>query len=178
VLERALPELAGAVRQRRADPHLLDSSQVLRFELVESLRDVARDDARAGLVQRELAHPEWLLLAALILDTTGEDSEPVALARRLVHRLDLGAAAEQEIAMLVGNPGLFRASIGRVEGLDEESVLKLATHVETLERSRALFLMSLALGPLEAVDRRRLFELLPNKMHPTAIRGFQHRLSS
>ncbi len=45
VLERALPELAGAVRQRRTDPHLLDSSQVLRFELVEGIRDVARDDA-------------------------------------------------------------------------------------------------------------------------------------
>jgi Kef-type K+ transport system membrane component KefB len=160
VLERALPELAGEVRRRRADPHLLDSSQVLRFELVERLRDVARDDARAGLVQRELEHPEWLLLAALILDTAGEDSEPVALARRLVHRLDLGAAAEQEIAMLVGNPGLLRATVGRFDGLDEESVLKVATHVETPERARALFLMSLALGSLEAIDRRRLYELL------------------
>ncbi len=62
--------------------------------------------------------------------------------------------------MLVGNPGLLRATVGRVEGLDEESVLKLATHVETPERARALTVMSLALGPLDAIDRRRLFELL------------------
>jgi Kef-type K+ transport system membrane component KefB len=159
VLERALPELAGAVQRRRADPHVLDSSQVLRFELVERIRDLARDDPRAAEEQMRLEHPEWLLLAALILDTAGQDSEPVALARRLVQRLDLGAAAEQEIALLVGNPGLMRAAAGRVEGLDEESVLKLASHLELPERARALYLMSLAIGELEPVERARLDEL-------------------
>ncbi len=160
VLERALPELAGAVRRRRADPHLLDSSQVLRFELVDRLRDQARDDPRAGAEQKALEHPEWLVLAALILDTAGEDSEPVPLARRLVQRLDLGAAAEEEIALLVGNPGLLRAAAGRVGGLDEESVLKLASHLERPERARALYLLSLALGVLEHVERRRLDDML------------------
>lgn len=160
VLERALPELAGAVQRRRADPHLLDSSQVLRFELVERIRELASEDPGAATAQMRLEHPEWLLLAALILDTAGPDSEAVVLARRLVHRLDLGAAAEQEIALLVGNPGLLRASAGRVEGLDEESILKLASHLERPERAYALYLMSLGLGPLETVERARLDELL------------------
>ena len=114
----------------------------------------------AGAELQRLEHPEWLLLAALILDTAGEDSEPVALARRLVQRLDLGAAAEQEIALLVGDSGLLRAAAGRVEGLDEESVLQLASHLERAERARALYLMSLALGELEAVERARIDELL------------------
>lgn len=159
VLERALPELAATVQRRRADPHLLDSSQVLHFELVEQIRQLATMDPRAAEEQMRLEHPEWMLLAALILDTAGQDSEPVTLSRRLVQRLDLGAAAEQEIALLVGNPGLLRAAAGRVEGLDEESVLKLASHLERPERARALYLMSLALASLELVERARLEEL-------------------
>jgi Kef-type K+ transport system membrane component KefB len=160
VLERALPELAQAVHRRRADPHLLDASQVLHFELAERIRDLARSDGVAGAELARLGHPEWLLLAALILDSAGEDSEPVALSRRLVQRLDLGAAAEQEIALLVGDSGLLRAAAGRVEGLDEESVLQLATHLERPERARALYLLSLALGALEPVERSRLDDLL------------------
>ncbi len=178
VLERALPELADSVQRRRADPHLLDSSQVLRFELVERLREIAKDDARAAEEQVQLDHPEWLLLAALILDTAGQDSEPVALARRLVQRLDLGAAAEQEIALLVGNPGLLRASAGRVEGLDEESVLKLATHLERAERARALYLLSLGIGELETVERARLddlFMLIVTMLEQPSVTGLEAR---
>jgi Kef-type K+ transport system membrane component KefB len=160
VLGRALPELAASVERRRSDPHVLDSTQVLQFELVERIRALPVVDPKAGAEQAQLEHPEWLLLAALILDTAGEDSEPVALARRLVQRLDLGAAAEQEIALLVGNPGLMRAAAGRVEGLDEESVLQLATHLEGPERARSLYLLSLGLGDLEPVERARLDELL------------------
>jgi Kef-type K+ transport system membrane component KefB len=160
VLERALPELAGAVHRRRADPHLLDSSQVLRFELIERTRELLAEGARTGAEQLALEHPAWVLLAALILDSSGQDAEPVALARRLVQRLDLGAAAEQEVALLVGNPGLLRAAAGRVDGLDEESVLKLASHLERPERARALYVMSLALGPLDAVEQSRLDALM------------------
>jgi Kef-type K+ transport system membrane component KefB len=159
VLERALPELAATVERRRADPHLLDASQLLQFELVDRIRSGPDVDRQAAEEQMRLEHPEWLLLAALILDTAGEDSEPVPLARRLVQRLDLGAAAEQEIALLVGNPGLLRAAAGRVEGLDEESVLKLASHLERPERARALYLLSTALGELEPVERSRMDEL-------------------
>ncbi len=159
VLARALPELAATVERRRADPHLLDASQVLHFELVDRIRLLSTADRQGAEEETRLEHPEWLLLAALILDTAGPDAEPVPVARRLVQRLDLGASAEEEVALLVGNPGLLRAGAGRVEGLHEESVLKLASHLERPERARALYLLSLALGDLEAVERARLDEL-------------------
>jgi Na+:H+ antiporter len=159
VLERALPELAEAVRRRRDDPFLIDPSHVLRFSLVDTIRDLVATDERAAAEYTRLQHPEWLLLAALILDTAGEDAEPVDLARRLAGRLDLGAAAEQEIALLVGDSSLLRAAAQRVDGFDEERVFALATHLDRPERARALYLLTLALGGLEPWDRSRLDEL-------------------
>src|SRR5206468_9965448 len=106
-----------------------------------------------------LAHPEWLLVAALILDTAGDDSSPVELARRLAHRLDLGAEAEQEIALVVGDSGLLRAAARKVDALLEDRVYPIATHLERPERARALYLLTLALGELEPWDRERLDEL-------------------
>jgi len=159
VLERALPELAEAVRRRRDDPFLVDPSHVLRFRLVDAIRDLVATDARAAAEYRALQHPEWLLLAALILDAAGEDASPVDVARRLVKRLDLGAAAEQEIALLVGDSGLLRAAARRVDGLEEERVFALATHLDRPERVRALFVLTLAVGGLESWHRTRLDEL-------------------
>jgi Na+:H+ antiporter len=159
VLERALPELAEAVRRRRADPFVVDPSHVLRFSLVDAIRDLVATDERAAVEYARLEHPEWLLLAALILDTAGEDASPIDLARRLARRLDLGAAAEQEIALLVGDSGLLRAAAQRVDGFDEERVFALATHLDRPERTRALYLLTLALGGLEPWDRARVDEL-------------------
>ena len=155
----ALPELAEAVRRRRDDPFLIDPSHVLRFSLVDTIRHLVATDERAAAEYARLQHPEWLLLAALILDTAGEDAEPVDLARRLAGRLDLGAAAEQEIALLVGDSSLLRAAAQRVDGFDEERVFALATHLDRPERARALYLLTLALGGLEPWDRSRLDEM-------------------
>ncbi len=107
----------------------------------------------------QLEHPEWLLLAALILDTVGEDSSPVDLARRIAHRLDLGAAAEQQIALLVGDSDLLRAAAGRVDGLEEGRVVPIAIHLDNGERARALYLLTLAMGELTPWDRERLDQL-------------------
>ncbi|HYV59864.1 MAG TPA: ACT domain-containing protein, partial [Acidimicrobiia bacterium] len=159
VLDRALPELAEAVRRRRSNPFLVDPSHVLRFSLVDAIRDLVATDPRAATEYGLLQHPEWLLLAALILDAAGEDASPVDVARRLVKRLDLGAAAEQEIALLVGDSGLLRAAARRVDGLEEERVFALATHLDRPERVRALYVLTLALGGLEPWDRTRLDEL-------------------
>jgi Kef-type K+ transport system membrane component KefB len=160
VLERALPELAEAVRRRRADPFVIDPSHVLSFSLVDRIRDLVVTDERAAAEYGRLDHPEWLLLAALILDTAGEDASPIDLARRLAGRLDLGAAAEQEIALLVGDSGLLRAAARRVDGLDEERVFALATHLDRPERTRALYLLTLALDGLDPWDRARVDELV------------------
>jgi Na+:H+ antiporter len=159
LLEQALPELAHAVRRRRADPFLLDPAQVLRFSLVERIRELEETDPIAAREMAQLESPEWLLLAALILDTAGDDSSPIEVARRLAHRLDLGAAAEQEIALLVGDSAMLRSAARKVDGLVEERVYPIATHLERAERARALYMLTLALGDLEPWNRERLDEL-------------------
>jgi Kef-type K+ transport system membrane component KefB len=160
LLERALPELADAVTKRRADPFVLEPAHVLTFALVERLREVIQSDGRAEAEHTRLAHPEWLLLAALILDAAGDDSSPVEIARRLVHRLDLGAVAEQQIALLVGDSELLRAAASRLDGLDEERVLQIASHLDTPEQARALYVLTVAINDLEPWDRGRLDQLL------------------
>ena len=178
VLERALPELAEAVERRRADPFLIDPSQVLSFALVERIRDLAAHDPRAAQQETALEHPEWLLLAALILDTAGEETSPVDVARRLALRLDLGAAAEQELALLVGDSALLRAAARKVDGLEEERVFPLAIHLERTERARALYLLTLALGELSPWDRERLdqlFKLVIDLLEQPDVTGLEAR---
>lgn len=159
VLERSLPELATAVERRRADPYVLDPNHVLRFELVDRVWELVARDARARAAHEHLSHPERLLLAALVLDAAGDGEDAVPLARRLVQRLDLGAAVEQEVAALVGNAALLRAAAGRIDGLTEESVLQLAAHLERTELAWGLYLVALALGDLDTAGRHRLDEL-------------------
>jgi Na+:H+ antiporter len=163
LLTRAIPELAEAVARRRADPFLVDPSHVLRFETVDmihELTDPAEGDPGAAREYAALEHPEWLLLAALTLDAAGTAESPVALARRLANRLDLGAAAEEELALLIGESGLLRAASAHIDGLTEQKVWQIATHLDRPERARALYVLTLALDDLPAWDRKRLDELL------------------
>ncbi len=150
VLDRALPELASTVRRRRADPSALDTP--LRWATVERLRALL-DGGSTVTVE----HPAWLLAAGLTLDcAAGAETPPVAVARRLVQRLDLGAKAEIEVALLVGESGAMRAAAARTDALTERVVVPLAEHLGDRERAAALYLLSLALGPLDDVDRIRL----------------------
>ncbi|HSS10408.1 MAG TPA: cation:proton antiporter [Acidimicrobiales bacterium] len=158
VLDRAVPELAEAAKSRRDDPFELDPTHPLRWQLVDRIRELpGRDQVAAGEFP-ELAHPEWLLLAALVLETAGGDAAPVASARRLVQRLDLGAAAEEEIALLVGGSGLLRAAIRRWD-VSEQAVLQIAAHLDRPERARALYLLTLAQDEFDRLERARLDEL-------------------
>ena len=178
VLERALPELAEAVSRRRADPSLVDPAQVLRFTLVDRIKEIATTDPVAATEYPKLVHPEWLLLAALILETAGEDTPPVRLARRLAQRFDLGAAAEQEIALLVGDAGLYRAAARKLDGLEEERVYPIAAHLEVPERARALYLLTLGLDGLPPPERERLDELhsfVMDLLDRPAVTGLESR---
>ena len=154
VLERALPELAEAVSRRRADPTLLDPAQVLALHPRRPHQGDRDDDPVAAAEYQKLAHPEWLLLAALILDTAGDDTRLCSSPGVIAQRFDLGAAAEQEIALLVGDSGLYRAAARKLDGLEEERVYPVAAHLEVPERARALYLLTLALGPSLATGAR------------------------
>ncbi|MGH9282916.1 MAG: cation:proton antiporter, partial [Acidimicrobiales bacterium] len=148
LLDRALPELAEAVRRRGTDPFELDPAFPVRFELVDRAQELLHQDGE----QPSLAHPERLILATLLVEV-GAD---VAAARQVVKRLDLGAAAEQDVAHLVGESELLRAAAARPDGLGEERVVQIASHLDRPDRARALYLLSLALGDLEPWEQQRL----------------------
>ena len=149
LMERALPELAEAVRRRRADAFELDPAHPLRFDLVDGVHELLEGDAAgAGTV----AHPERLVLAALMVEADAD----AAAACQVARRLDLGDEAEDDVALLVGESTLLRAAAARHDGLDDDRVLPIAAHLETPERAAALYLLSLALGPLPPAQRGRL----------------------
>jgi len=62
--------------------------------------------------------------------------------------------------MLVGDSDLLRAAARKVDGLEEARVVPIAIHLDSAERARALYLLSLALGDLTPWDRRRLDQLV------------------
>src|SRR5713101_1299997 len=155
VLRRALPELAAAIGRRQADASVLDPAGALRWAVVDRLRLVRSDPALAD-EWSALAHPERVWLAAVVLDAAGGEVPPVAVARRVVLRLDLGAATEQEVAQLVADTGMFAAAAHRLDGLTEESVLQAAAHVGSGEKARALYLLTLASRDFDVWERQRL----------------------
>ena len=102
------------------------------------------------------------MLAALVLSLTGDGGDPERTRTPASPTASGSAAvAEEELTDLVVDGGAACAPPRqRLDGLDEEPVLQLATHLETPERARALYLLSLALGDLEVWERDRLDELL------------------
>ncbi len=158
VLERAMPELAQVLADRKADPFELDPSLTHRWTTIERLQTF--DDPSLVQAFESLGHRDWLFLAALLHDAVGDRDDRVVISRRVVQRLDLGAAAEQEIAVLVGDVDLLWSAARQSDGLSEESVLAIASHVDTPEVARALFLLSAAANAdADLWERERLSEL-------------------
>ncbi len=178
MLEEALPEMADALHRRRTDPFLLDPAHVLRFPTVEQLTEVLTDDRGAEASYAQLQHPERLVLAALVLDAVGDDPAPVATARRLTERLGLDAASESEIALLVGDSTMLLAGAARLDGLDEERVLQIASHLRVPEHAHALHVLSVAQGGLEVWERSRLdalVDLVLDVLAHANVRGAPNR---
>jgi Kef-type K+ transport system membrane component KefB/glycine cleavage system regulatory protein len=148
VLERALPDLGASVARRQAEGDI-DPLAALRLPRLARLQT----DPRVA----QLAHPERVLMAALVLEATeGDEGPSVVVARKLVQRLDLGAGPEQSVAGLVGDAGLLLGVSRRLDGLTEESVLQLAAHLGASEQARALYLLTTVADDLDEEDRRRL----------------------
>lgn len=163
VLDRALPELGEALARRQADPFELDPTGALRWPRLSRLQRVEE--------RLSLAHPERLLMAALVLDATEEGEGPaVAVARRMVQRLDLGAAAEQAVANMVADAALLSAAARRPSSFTEEAVLQLAVHLRSAEQAKSLLLLSLAgedSAPWEQERQRALHALVQDALaHP------------
>lgn len=145
MLDRILPELAETMARRRQDASELDPVQVLRWANLEEVRM-----QEGSAAYDALEHPEWLLLAALVLDVAGEGEPPIGAARQIVRRLRLGVAAEQEVELLIAERRLLVAAASRPDGLDRDRVLPLAVHLRRPERVRALQVLTRATEDLDA----------------------------
>jgi Kef-type K+ transport system membrane component KefB len=179
VLDEVLPELAATLRTRQADPFQLDPMNTHRWTVIEELRRIIDFEPNLAVEYRELAHPEWLLLAALLSEGLADHQSPVATTRRIVRRLDLGARAEQEIAGLIDDGDLMWSAALRGDGLSEQSVIQVASHLDTPERARALFLLSMAArSDLDREDNerlRKLHELIQQALAHSELTGLEVR---
>jgi Kef-type K+ transport system membrane component KefB len=164
VLQRALPELDDALARGRADAMDLDPLAALRFPRLAALRGAL------STPERQLPTTDAVLLAALILDVCDDtDLEPVIIARRTVQRLDLGARTEQTVASIITDAALLPAALRRVDAFDEEPVLHLAMHLETVEQVDALAFFTRATFTGERWELDRL-EALCNLVRQTLAR--------
>ncbi|HEV8297349.1 MAG TPA: cation:proton antiporter [Acidimicrobiales bacterium] len=155
VLERALPELADAIEARRSDPAVHDPTRVLQWELVEAVH--AQLDELAERVRRHIQHPEWVVLAALVLEVTAGDAESArGVARQLTRRLALSTDADEEVALLVGDSGLLLGASRRVDAFTEGPIEQLAIRLRHRERAAALYVLTLAYFELDHLERQRL----------------------
>ncbi|MEX1125254.1 MAG: cation:proton antiporter [Acidimicrobiia bacterium] len=179
VLDRVLPELAATLRTRQADPFQLDPMNTHRWTVIEGLQRISGSKSDLAVEYGKLAHPETLLLAALLSEGLADHEAPVATTRRIVRRLDLGARAEQEIAGLIEDGELMWSAALRTDGLSEQSVIQVASHLDTPERARALFLLSVArTGDVDREDYerlRQLHELIQEALAHTELTGLEVR---
>lgn len=157
VLPRALPELSEALRDRRDDPFLLDPSGLHRWETLERLHELLETPGGAWEWQK-LRHPGSARLAAFLVDVLGTRDDRVAVSRRLVLRLELGAGAEHEITTLVDDPDLLLHVARGRSAFEEQSVFQLATHYGDAETARAAFVLASARST-DPLDRQALREL-------------------
>jgi Kef-type K+ transport system membrane component KefB/predicted amino acid-binding ACT domain protein len=134
VLDRALPELAEALRHRHSDPFAIDPLQPYRFAAMERLRRLDVDDPVA-LEIRALESVDRLFLAVLLSEAP--DGAPALAAR-------IGVTAEDAGVLLatVRDRDLLWSAARQPGALGEEKVLQVASHLETPERARLLYTVS------------------------------------
>ena len=139
VLERTLPEVADAMRRRRADFTDLDPLGSLTFPTVQRLRE--EDDAIT----------DHTVLAALAADVCRDHDEVLSLAQRLVDD-----TTAHQVATLVADARLLLAGLRDPGALDETRVLQLATHLASTEHTRQAAQVAHALEDLATRDSEAL----------------------
>jgi Na+:H+ antiporter len=143
VLDRALPELAEALRRRHADPFAIDPLQPYRFAGMDRLRRLDADDPVA-LEIRALESIDRLFLAVLL-------SEAAPGAPALAARIGLTGEDAGVVLDTVRDRDLLWSAARQPGALGEEKVLQIASHLETPERARVLYTVS----ALQAEGRER-----------------------
>lgn len=158
-LDRALPELAAALRRRRNDPLDLDGDGPYRWRALERLRMLDPGNPLSDEARR-LEHPVALLMAALFVEALDAEPDPIATARAIADRIGLDRVAVDEALALVADRHLLWAATRRTGALTEDNVLALAAHLGTPDRARATYVLAaLRDEGHETWERLRLREL-------------------
>jgi Kef-type K+ transport system membrane component KefB len=159
VLERALPELAEALRARREPAASLDPLESHRAVSLERLRILDADDPVA-LEARQLEHIDRLLVASFLADVLDEAGDPSEVTGQVVARLALDAADRAAVVAMVADRDLLEAAVRQPAALSEDRVFELAEHLDDAERARATFVLAALRGAsMERWERQRLAEL-------------------
>jgi Kef-type K+ transport system membrane component KefB len=178
VLPASLPELAQAFASRRSRSGAIDQLQAYRLAGPEMLRRIDAGDPVAIEADR-LLHPDRLLLACLLAEATQDEPRPDEVVRATLHRLGLGTEVEAEVRDLVGDRALMWAASLRAGGFAEEAVVQVASHLDTPERARALFVLSSLLGadrqPWEQARLRELHRLVQETLAHDELSGLEAR---
>ncbi len=150
VLDRALPELAEAMARRQSDLSELDPLGVVKWPYLSRVIEEGN--------HRTLAHPERVLLAAVILDASHDTSSPETVARRVMQRIQLDPETDEDVVQLVASASLLGAAARRTDAFTEEAVLPLASHIGSASRAEELHVLAEAAED-DPDSRRRLATL-------------------
>ena len=177
-LEAALPDLAHALRGRSGDPFLIDQLRAYRFAGIERFRALDAGDPVALEADR-LVHPDHLLLGLFLAEALESIPDPLRTATAITGRLGLDDEARRAVLALVEDRDLLWSAALRAGGLEEEAVLHLASHLDTPERARALFVMSALLGGdkerWQIARLRTLFEMIEEALAHDELTGVEAR---
>jgi len=175
LLGRALPELELALREPEADQVSFDVSAAYRLRSVERLRTLDGDDPLALEVGR-LDDLDAVLIALLVVDATDGGSNRAAVAEATARRIGLDPTRVRRVRDLAEDgDALLWAAAHRPSGLIETAVLPLATHLDTPERARGLYVLT----ALRRTDQQRwelerlreLHELIQSVLDDTGLTG-------
>jgi Kef-type K+ transport system membrane component KefB len=158
VLDRALPELAGAMGAHQHE-HAFDVDPLARFATPRL--SSAREDPELPA----LADPDATLLAALVLDACDDtQADAVAIGRRTAARAGFGIAGEERTAALLADVELFAAAARRGDAFEPASVTQLAVHLETPDHARALHLLARVSSDGDDERVARLYRLVQQEL--------------
>ena len=163
LFERALPELAHAIKKRVGDVTELDPTHALRFPTVEALRDATAVASSQN---------DTLLLAAFLIDIDDADT-PISA---ILQRLDLDILFAKEVEDLITGAALLRAGVEREPHRVDERLIRDIAHglkrPGVVERSR---LLADARGGLEAWQHAAMIDITTGVQevlaHPELLSG-------
>jgi hypothetical protein len=150
LLDRGLPEIADTLRYRRDDPLETDPTRALSWPRLERLNDTSAP-----------ADGPLLRLAGLVLDAadlTPQVDDAGGLAASVVRRLGVDPAGERAVTELTRAASMLPSAARRLDGLDEEPVLYLASYLGTSPMASDAFRLAMT-ADLSGPDRERLAQL-------------------